>query len=344
GLWFGLGFLWWALVRPRQAAGFENRFPPVGRRDWAVLGVLLSGYLLVMGPWMAHNLAVTGTLFSPGAPRALWITGYDELYLYPAGELTPARWWGVGLVQSVMARFAALGDNMQTALAVQGQIFLAPLILAGAWRLRADRRVQFGLLAWGATGLVMTLVFPFQGSRGGYFHSGAALQPFFWVLAPIGLQALIDWGVRRRGWLPAQAWPILGGGLVGLAVVLTIVVTLPRLAGDNWGGSAQVYQQVERFLQENGAQAGEAVLVNNPPGYFAASGRPALAIPSGDTTAAQDVAWRYGGVYLLLEGNHPQALEALYHHPEDSSGWQYLQSAAGVHIFRLETAGQKAGN
>ncbi|HJW91511.1 MAG TPA: hypothetical protein VJ436_12785, partial [Anaerolineales bacterium] len=44
GLWLGLGFLWWALVRPRQAAGFENRFPLVGRRDWAFLGVLLSGY------------------------------------------------------------------------------------------------------------------------------------------------------------------------------------------------------------------------------------------------------------------------------------------------------------
>jgi hypothetical protein len=353
GLWLVLGVIWWALFRSGRGTGARNRFWKGARLDWSALVFLFAGYLLVMGPWMARNLAVTGTPLSPGAGRALWITEYDELYAYPTSELTPGRWLGTGS-GLLAARFEALKGNLLTALAVQGQIFLAPLILAGAWRLRADRRVGLGLLAWAATGLVMTLVFPFQGARGGFFHSGAALQPFLWALAPVGLQVVIDFGAQRRGWQPKQALPVLASGLVMLAALLTAAVWLPRVAagasaggasvGGAWGSSHQIYSQVERILQTHGARSGEAVLVNNPPGYFVTSSRPSLAIPNGDAQLAQEVARRYGGVYLILEKDHPQALQGLYHRPEDGSGWHYLLTTMGVHIFRLENTDRQAGD
>ena len=85
------------------------------------------------------------------------------------------------------ARAWSLGLNLATTLAVQGEIFLLPLIGVAIWHMRKDRRVQLVLLAWLLTLGVMTIVFPFAGARGGFFHSGAALQTVWWVLAPLGL-------------------------------------------------------------------------------------------------------------------------------------------------------------
>ena len=40
---------------------------------------------------------------------------------------------------------------------------------------------------------VMTVIFPFAGSRGSFFHAGAAFQPYWWIAAPIGLDAVLAW-------------------------------------------------------------------------------------------------------------------------------------------------------
>jgi hypothetical protein len=131
-------------------------------------------------------MSVFGTPLAPGGSRALWLTNYDELYAYPVDQLKFSRWWRSGIKVILQDRFWALAQNLQTALAVQGSIVLLPLIVWGAWHHRRDFRVQMGLLAWLLTFVIMTVVFPFAGARGGFFHSGAALQPLFWALAPAG--------------------------------------------------------------------------------------------------------------------------------------------------------------
>lgn len=309
---------------------------------WASLPGLLAGYLLVMAPWLGRNLAQFGSPFPPGASRALWITSYDQLYRYPASDLTPTSWWAAGAAELLRARLWALGQNLQTALAVQGEVFLAPLVILGGWRIRRERRVQLAALAWLLTFLGMTLAFPLQGGRGGFFHAGAALQPAAWALAAAGLGELIAWGERRRGWRPGRAWATLGGGAIGLAMLLTALTACPRFVGEGapWGRGEAAYTLVEQALREAGAAPGQAVLVNNPPGYFAATGRPALAIPDGDESAARQVALRYGAAYLVLEGNHPRGLDSLYRRPEDRPGWRYLSSAAGAHLFAASRAGE----
>lgn len=304
------------------------------------VAALLLGYLLVVSPWIARNLQMGGSFAAPGAARALWITRYDELFTYPAAQLTLDRWWSSGLQELIGARLWALGQNLQTAVAVQGEVFLAPLILAGLWRMRRDTRVQLGGLAWVLTFLAMTLVFPFQGGRGGWFHSGAALQPVFWALAPVGLQAVLEWGEVRRGWVSRQAGAAVSGGLVGLAVLVTFMTASPRLngageAGSSWGKAEASYVRMEKSLREAGAPAEASVLVNNPPGYFGATGRPALVIPDGDETAILAVARRYHGAYLLLEANHPGALEDLYRSPGDRPGLEYLLTVDSAHIFYI---------
>ena len=300
----------------------------------------LSGYLLVMGPWMLRNLAVFGTPLSPGGWRVLWLTNYDELYSYPASLLTPARWWASGWIEILRSQLWSLSQNLQSAFAVQGEIFLAPLILLGLWRCRNDSRISLGMLAWLLTLIMMTFVFPHAGWRGGFFHSGAAVQPLFWAVAPFGLDVFVDWGVRVRRWHPLQAKTVFRAGLLGLAVMLAFLVVQKRVIGNDianpaWNQGGKAYAALETELESLGAGPDDVVLVNNPPGYYVASGRPAIAIPNGGEATLLEVSKRYDASYLLIEKNHVVGLAGFYDTPGDKPGWHYLADSDGTFIYKV---------
>ena len=196
------------------------------------LGSVLLGYLLIMGPWFVRNISVFGTPLAPGGAKMLWLTSYDQLFAYPASQLTLASWWHSGLVAILKARVWSLGLNLANTLTVQAEVFLLPLIGLGLWHLRKDRRVQLAGPGLAVDARAMTVVFPFAGARGGFFHSGAALQTVWWALAPLGLERVIQWGRRKRGWNAVQAGTIFRMALIGLAVLLTAVIVWSRvLAG-----------------------------------------------------------------------------------------------------------------
>jgi hypothetical protein len=307
----------------------------------SLISVLL-GYLTIMGPWMARNFAVFGTLLAPGGGRALWVAGYDELYAFPGTILTPGHWWASGLGEILRARGYALGQNLLRAFAVQGNIFLAPLILVGFWRLRGDRRVRLGVLAWLATLFSMTVIFPHQGWRGGFFHSGAAIQPLLWAAVPVGLEAMIAWGVRMRGWQMRQAAAVFSAGLVGLAILTSILVLRGRVIGSGslrdpgWDQSDASYRQLGQALEPLGYMPQDIVAVNNPAGYYAATARPAIVIPDGTIDTLLAAARRFGARYILLEANHPAGLEMLFEQPADRPGLRFLKTVEGTHIFLVE--------
>lgn len=303
------------------------------------LALVFTGYLLIMAPWMLRNWQTFGTLLSPGGLKALWFTSYDELFIYPPEGITFARWWASGLREIVQVRLWALGQNLQSALAVQGFIYLAPLIAMGGWHLRRNRGVQVGLLAWLTTLLVMTVAFPFAGARGGFFHSGAALQPFLWALAPIGLERFISWGNRKRGWGYDQARLIFGTAIIGLAIGLSVMILGQRVLGlgggaQPWGQNHLEYQVLENQLQSLGASQDDLVMVNNPPGYYLASGRLSIVIPDGDPTTLIDVAQRYRASYVILESNHPQGLDDLYQSPAENNNFRLLWSDGKTHFLQ----------
>lgn len=302
----------------------------------------LAGYLLVMGPWMLRNLAVFGSPLAPGGSRALWLTSYDELFSYPAGILTPGRFLASGLAEILRVRLEAVGGNLVRALAIQGQVFLGPLALAGLWRVRQDRRSLLGALAWLLTFLAMSVAFPFQGVRGGYFHSGAALQPLIWAAAPVGLEVFLNWGVRRRGWKAQQARTVFRIGLVALSGLMTIFLAfdraiLPALQGSQ-PSSQVVYTEVRHALDAEVGEQQAPVMVNNPPGYFLATGKPSIVIPNGDIDTLLAAGRRYGARYIILEFNHPSPLDDLYNHPGDREGLKYLRTVNGTHIFEITSS------
>jgi hypothetical protein len=300
----------------------------------------LAGYLLVMTPWFLRNISAFGTPLSPGGSKMLWLTSYNQLFAYPASQLTFASWWHSGLLAILKARLWALGLNLANAVSVQGEVFLFPLIGIGVWHLCRDRRVQLAVLAWLVTLAAMTVAFPYAGARGGFFHSGAALQPVWWVLAPVGLEQVIAWARQKRGWDTVRAGMIFRPTLVGLALLLTVVIAWGRLAGVNgkqaWGQESIAYSRIEEYLVSQGMTADDVVVVANPPGFYLASGNPAIAVPDGNVDTLLTVARKYGASYLILEaGSVPAGLSAVYNDPQEQSALDYLGQVGGAHIFSI---------
>ena len=285
------------------------------RCSWRALLALVAGYGLVLAPWWARTWVHLGALFPAGAARALWLLRYDELFTYPAAALTPDRWLGAGLEHLLQARLTALGWNLLSLLATNGLVFLAPLMVWGAWRQRKQPLVRLGAVYLALLMVVMSFVFPFAGRRGGFFHSSAALMPLLWSLAPVGLKAFVQWGARQRGWRALLAWRTFAGGALALAVLTTALLYQRRVVGPDprqprWSASARAYRQVGEWLAEQGA-VGQRVAVNNPPGFYLATGMPAVVLPSGGLEALAAVVGDFQVAWVVLDANNPD-LQPLY--------------------------------
>ena len=305
--------------------------------------LVLVGYMLVMVPWFLRNISAFGTPLAPGGSKTLWLTSYNQLFTYPASQLTFASWWHSGLSAILEARLWALGLNLASAVSVQGEVFLFPLIGIGVWHLRKDHCVQLALLVWLLTLGAMTVAFPYAGARGGFFHSGAALQPVWWALAPVGLERVIDWAARKRHWSVIRAGQIFRPTLVGLAMLLTVVVVGGRVMGGNggqaWGQENAAYSQIDKYLVSVGMTAEDVVVVANPPGFYLASGNPAIAVPDGNIDTLLAVARRFGASYLVLEGGSvPTGLSAAYDHPQEQPDLIYLGQIGSAHVFLIRSS------
>ncbi len=282
--------------------------------------VLTSGYVLVMLPWFLRNLELFGSPMSPGGKYSFWFVDYDDLYYYPAASITSSRWLDSGIPAIAAARWNSFLQNFQTSIAVQGEIFLVPLILIGCWKLWRNRRVLMTGVLWLITFGVMTMIFPFAGERGGFFHSGAAFQPMLWVLAVEGLEQIVHWGVKNRNWVFGQAWNFLGAGLVVISALLTGFLFSNRVIGNDyppnkWDRDWNRYELIERELSSLEVSKDSVILINNPPLYYAANRRPSIVIPDGDIHMTLDAAHRYQAEILVLEENHPDGLDSLFDQP-----------------------------
>jgi hypothetical protein len=293
----------------------------------------LAGFAVVAGPWFLHTYSVYGTPLAPGGNHLLWLKSYDETFIYPAKQLTYRSWLAQGWGPILAARWMALKWNLLNAFAAQGEIFLLPFMITGAWMYRKDERVRIALLAWAALLFVMTIIFPFAGARGGFFHSGSAIQPVLWVLAPIGLDRAIA-AARSRNMFTPQAFTIFQGALVALVILMTgLIFSIRVLPG--WGEGEQEYPKVEAFLKTQGIGPGDIVMVRNPPGYYLMTGRPSIVVPYGDEATIASVASRYDAKYLIIEqAGAAGPIEQVYKNLS-SQRFPYLGNIDGTHIFRV---------
>jgi 4-amino-4-deoxy-L-arabinose transferase-like glycosyltransferase len=299
--------------------------------------IFLACYLLVMAPWFARNVNVIGRPLSTAGAQTLWLTDYDDLYSY-GKPLTLRSYLGWGWGNILRSKLSALWLNAQTVLFVGWMIFLAPLGLIGAWRLRRRSLYRpallYGLLLYGA----MSLAFSLPGMRGGMLHSTTALLPTLYAAAMEGLDAFVDWMARRRPtWQPAQARRVLSAGLVGFALILSVALYVRGL--DRFRGE-HLYAQVAAWINaQPNATRSARVMVNDPASFTYHSGLPALSIPNADVDTTLAVMERYGAENLLLDGNYVP-LRALYHAPQSNERLTLLASfgedTERLYLFRRE--------
>ena len=294
----------------------------------------VGGFILIMGPWFWRIYSIYGTPIAPGGGRLLWLKTYDETFIYPANQLTVQAWLSTGWVNIFSNRLAALKWNFLNTLAAQGGIFMFPLILIGLWDYRKDERVRLGMLAWFGLLIVMTLIFPYAGSRGGFFHSGAALQSLWWTLAPLGLETVVT-TARKRNLFNPDAFKIFRAALVGIAVLMTAVIISIRVL-PGWGEGEQNYPKVEAYLQQYGIQSADIIMVRNPPGYFLMTGQPAIVVPYGDEATLFSVATRYHAKYVILEAAGAAGpIKSIYDNKQ-SQHFYFMSEIDGTRIYEVK--------
>jgi hypothetical protein len=304
-LLIGLSAVWW--IRLAE--------PSRGRKILGI-GLLLIGYVLASGVWYLRNGMEYDSLWLPFSQRALWIQNYDQLFHFPARDLTLPWLLAGGIPAMIAARWEAFLLNLQTTLFVLGLIVFCPFMVLGLFSLRRNDAVRFGAVYYALLFLVMTLVFPFQGSRGGLFHSSSAVLSLACLSAACGMDRAIRWLAERRQWNLHEAMPILMGGMVVIAAVTTAAIFRGRMDGGDLGTGAGGNKQVI-YRQLASATASDdsilaPVMVGDPACYFAETNQPALAIPEGGITSVLAVADRFHARYILLDRDIPSELLPLY--------------------------------
>jgi hypothetical protein len=323
-LWLGMTFIviFFRFISERKAGAASIN-----------LLLALCGFLFVSGPWFLRTYSIYGAFLAPGGRYLLFLKNYDETFAYPAKQLTMQAWLAQGWGKIIATRFSALKFNLLNAFAAQGGIFLFPFILVGLWQNRKDERVCVAGIAWLGLLFVMTVIFPYAGARGGFFHSGSALQPMWWVLAPLGLEAVVT-AARSRNMFTPAAFKLFRVALVGIAVMMTAFLFYLRVYS-SWGEGEQNYPKVEAFLQQNGIAAGDVVMVRNPPGYYLMTGRSAIVVPDGGEATMLAVAARYQAKYLVIEAAGVSGpIEAVYNNKQDQH-LLYLGELDGTRIFKV---------
>lgn len=296
----------------------------------------LLGFLLIMSPWYFRNLNIFGTLMAPGGSRALWLDNYDQTFIYPPSLLNIDSFLALGWKEILSDRWSALGSNLLSAFAAHGGILLFPFIIAGVISFRKELRVRLAGLAFFFLLFVMTFIFPFAGSRGAFFHAGAALQPMWWSLAPLGLEAILA-SLRKRNWGNDQTRVIFRSALVMIAVILTSYVVYLRLFELGWKEIQENYAEVEQFLIEQGIEPGDIVIVRNAPGYYLQTNRSAISFPYGDEQTILDVSTQFGAYYLVMEPEaRNEPINISYQDTHGNSKYIYLGDVDDTRIYKIQ--------
>ena len=336
------GLLWLGLVGLLSMwYSTEIDKPVVGKMGYFMLSgfLVVIGYLLVMSPWYLRNVLTFGSIMPPGGSHILWLTNYNDTFAFPASQVNMQSWLDAGWAAALRVRFWALRMNLLNAFAAQGSILLFPFILIGLWHLRRDIRTKIATAGWSILLVVMTFIFPLAGARGGFFHAGAAFQPYWWALAPIGLYRMVDTLYRRNILTAAHAGKVLQGLLVVICALLSVVILQVRILQPGWQPEEELYIKVEQFLTGQGANPDQIAIVRNPAGYYLVSGRPTIVMPPGGPDVILALAARYDAAYFVLEPEGVlEAYQQLYNQPDIIPNLEYLGEVEGARIYAVLTS------
>jgi hypothetical protein len=301
-----------------------------GARSSGSLAALAAGAAAGLAPWLGRNWATWGTAVPPGAAAALWLTEYDDLFAFGVRPGV-GRWLAAGVPAALAARGGALAAN----LGVLGQpllYYLVPACAYGCWRLRRERRLWPVAAYSSCLYLTMSLVFPFQGTRGGLFHSMAAALPFLLLATVVGVEAGVRAAARRRGWREPQAQHVFAGALLAFALLTSAYFSI--LLRQRWDSHLARYATVADWLEARAAPSGR-IMVADPPGFWYASRRTATVIPSDGFEALSAAAAQLDVGHVLVEPAAPTYLRPLLDGANPPAPLEYAGTVAGIRVYRV---------
>ncbi|MCY4073258.1 MAG: hypothetical protein OXG60_18350 [Chloroflexi bacterium] len=289
----------------RLAALTQNRKPSRRTSDAAYVdrgwnrgvyaALILTCYILTMFPWFLGNLNATGAVLPEGGLRAIWFQEYDDLFNYP-NDASPRNFFADGLETLARTRAIGIANGLGTFVAVEGGIVLAPFMLIGLWRRR--RNPLLGGFWFYAIGihLLMCLLFPLPGYRGGLFHAVSALFPFWMALGVLGLDDAINWiGKRSESWNRGHTKPLYSMTVLIVGASLSLVIA-DRAGIDQEPPLPAAYAAIHSVLP-----ADARVMINDPARLYYQLGMTGVSLPNESIDVAFEIAAKYDVGYILME-------------------------------------------
>ncbi len=314
-------------------------------KNWLSLVFILLGFSILTGFWFFRNITIYGSLFVPNVSRSLWMTTYNELFSYPPETLTFSRWASTGLAVILADRFSALAHNLTAMAAVQTEIVLLPLLITALWNHRKDHLVKMVMAMELTILVVMSFVFPYSGRQGGFLHSSAALQPFFWGLSAAGFLESVQWVARKRMWKPERAARMFSAGLVLICGLITLFIFQMVVVGNDpsrmaWEESQRRAYLAKDLLLANDISPQEVIMVNNPAGFTLVSGNQSIVIPNGGPQTTLDVAEKFDVRYVLMDKNLVKGLVDLHNKPASDPRFSLVEQVEDLRLFQLQIHGE----
>lgn len=287
------------------AARFSAHTFPRQRYVAALVVLLVAG--AVAAPWLARNIAETGTPLTPNLNRAFFLTDFRDHYAYGRelswDTLRASQTWREIIGKRVF-ELAASVKLMFTTLDI-----VLPVAISGGLLLLLARRDTDRLLILAPTLILLGGMFVFYGvlspygSQGGSFKKGyLSLAP---LLLPVGAYAF------------EQAIPRLAYRRVAVALALGFMVAnAVELTRADIRFNTTYLREMERVrdaalaLPDTNGD-GEIILMAQDQFMLRFLGLRSVMIPMEDRATVLEVAQRYGADYVMMPPARP-SLDPLY--------------------------------
>jgi hypothetical protein len=275
-----------------------RRTPRASRIGWTAALVCAGAFLLMAAPWLLRQLEVFGSI-SPSAAsgRILWIREYRELYSITS-EATPASFLAQGIGPLVVSRVLGFVNALGLFATQPLLLFLAPLVVIGAWIRRRDPAFQpwivYAVCLFAASGLLFAVHVP----NGTFLHSAVALVPYAYIAGLVGIEGTVAAIARHRAtWSAPQATRIFTVMAVGAVAVIAVVATVITARG--WQRAQDIAVAVAAPLA--GVPVGERIMSPDAGAFWYLAGRPGIVTPEDPLPVVEDALRRYDVRWLILE-------------------------------------------
>lgn len=299
-----VGLVWladrvrWLLVRRgRGSWSHVDDRPPIP----VLAGVLaLAGFLLVMGPWWARQLAVFGSISPTSANgAALWLRQYQDWNSITADH-SLAGFLAQGPGPIIESRLAGLSSALGNFVVFVCSVVLLPFLIVGAIARRSSPNFRpwflYTLIAFAGA----TLLYPLHVPGGAFIHSAIGLQPHAAILAVEGILLVVGWlAGRRRHWDEGVAGKVFIWGLVGIVIATSVVFGLP--VQRQWDAARQPRIALAAELARRQIPESDRILSIDAAGIKYWTGHPGVVTPDDPIETIEAVARAYDTRWLVIE-------------------------------------------